>query len=163
VIKVLQPPAAVEAVNPNVLTIFLAGSIEMGTAEDWQKKLIYDLHQLVAVAFNPRRDDWDPKWAQTIVNDNFRAQVIWELDALDRADLVIFYFDPKTTSPITLMELGMQAEQQQFQPDKTVIVCCPEGYFRKGNVDIVCKRYGIQLVDEYSKLVKAIKKHYTEL
>jgi hypothetical protein len=160
-IKVLQPPAAVESINSFVLALFLAGSIEMGTAEDWQKKLIYDLQQLDVVAFNPRRDDWDPTWEQTIANDNFRAQVIWELDALDRADLVVFYFDPNTTSPITLMELGMQAEQQQYQADKAVIVCCPDGYFRKGNVDIVCKRYGIQLVDSYPKLVKAVKKYCT--
>lgn len=161
-IEQVQPPSPVEAVDDFDFTIFLAGSIEMGKAEDWQKKLIEDLQAYDIVAFNPRRDDWDSSWSQTIGDNNFRAQVIWELDALDRADLVVFYFDPNTTAPITLMELGMQAEQQQFHPDKTVIVCCPEGYFRKGNVDIVCKRYNIQLVDEYSKLVKAIKKHYTE-
>jgi hypothetical protein len=35
------------------------------------------------------------------------------------------------------MELG----SCRFNPD--VVVCCPQGYHRKGNVDIFCKRYGI--------------------
>jgi hypothetical protein len=151
-----KPPSELRQVPADMLTMFLAGSIEMGKAEDWQKKIVEEFHNRKIAILNPRRDDWDSSWAQTIGDDNFRGQVIWELDALDLADIVIFYFDPNTTSPITLMELGLQAEQQQFQSDKKVIVCCPDGYFRKGNVDIVCKRYNIQLVDTYAKLVKAI-------
>jgi hypothetical protein len=46
--------------------------------------------------------------------------------------VICVYFDPKGQSPITLLELGL------FH-DKDIIVCCPEGFWRKGNVDVnVC-------------------------
>ena len=144
-------------------SIFLAGSIEMGAAVDWQRQLCKDLSKYPITILNPRRSDWDSSWAQSIKNKKFKQQVDWEMNALDFADIVVFYFDPNTKSPITLMELGIQAEQQQYQCDKTVIVCCPEGFWRKGNVDILCKRYGIKLVDSYPKLVKALKPYFKDL
>ena len=44
--------------------IFLGGSIEMGTAELWQKKIISELSDLPIQFLNPRRDDWDSSWTQ---------------------------------------------------------------------------------------------------
>ncbi len=121
-------------------SIFLAGSIEMGKAEDWQTILSNEIDHESTLILNPRRDNWDPTWKQEIGNPQFKEQVEWELDAQDYADLILMYFDPNTKSPITLLELGIYK-------DKHLIVCCPEGFYRKGNVDIVCKRYGINQVD----------------
>lgn len=149
---IAKPPTRPSnAVCKSHKSIFLGGSIEMGKAEDWQTKLTNDLKELNAgkvAIFNPRRDDWDSSWKQEIGNKQFNEQVTWELDHLDKADIVVLYFDPKTKSPITLMELGLHAK------DKNVVVCCPEGFFRKGNVDIVCKRYGIKSVESYDDLLK---------
>jgi len=39
-------------------------------------------------------------------NEHFVEQVTWELNALAYADLILMYFDPRTKSPITLLELG---------------------------------------------------------
>lgn len=147
-----------DAVCKSHKSIFLGGSIEMGKAEDWQTKLTNDLKKLNAgkvVVFNPRRDDWDSSWKQEIGNKQFNEQVTWELDYLDKADIVVLYFDPKTKSPITLMELGLHAN------DKNVVVCCPEGFFRKGNVDIVCKRFGIKLTETYDELLEYLTKELT--
>jgi hypothetical protein len=36
------------------------------------------------------------------------------------------------------------------------IVCCPEGYWRRGNVQIVCERYGIKFVDNIDDFVQYI-------
>lgn len=44
---------------------------------------------------------------QEASNPQFRQQVEWELNALSVADLIVFYFDPATRSPITLLELGL--------------------------------------------------------
>ncbi len=99
---------------------------------------------------NPRRDDWDSSWEQTVSNDKFREQVLWELRAQENADLRVYYFDPNTKSPITLLELGL------FK-DKKSIVCCPDGYWRKGNVEIVCLRYNISLVYTFEHLLNWIK------
>ena len=86
---------------------------------------------------NPRRDDWDSSWKQDKDDANFRRQVEWELSALEASDYIIFYFDPATKSPISLLELGL------FGRDKETFVVCPEGFWRKGNVDIVCAKFGI--------------------
>lgn len=37
-----------------------------------------------------------------------------------------------------------------------VIVCCPEGFWRKGNVDIVCQRYGVKQVETIEQLISTI-------
>ena len=57
---------------------------------------------------------------------------------MGQSDYVIMYFDRAT--PITLLELGLLAS---MRPQK-VLVVCPDGYWRKGNVDVVCDRYGIK-------------------
>lgn len=133
--------------------IFLAGSIDMGKAENWQERLereLADYEDLVIC--NPRRDDWDSTWVQSIDNDQFNEQVTWELRNIEGADLVVFYFDPNGQAPITLMELGLVTGW-----DIPAIVCCPDGYWRKGNVEMICYRYGIPLcanIDDFITLIK---------
>jgi len=118
--------------------VFLAGSIEMDTAENWQTKLSEKLETIDNLTIlNPRRDNWDSSWKQDINNIYFNEQVTWELDGIKNVDTVIFYFDPNTKSPITLMELGIVSASRV---DQNVIVCCPEGFWRKGNVDVLCSR-----------------------
>jgi len=136
----------------NYLSCFVAGSIELGKAINFQRELVNSFQGKDIAFFNPRRDDFDPYAKQVIENDYFRGQVEWELDALDRANLIVMYFDPNTKSPISLLELGLHAKS------KKLIVCCPEGFWRKGNVDIVCRRYGIEQVETFEELVEAIKK-----
>jgi hypothetical protein len=87
--------------------IFLAGSIEMGQAE----------------------------------------QVSWELDMLDAADVVVMYLAPGTKSPVSLLELGLWARSGKLK------VCCPEGFWRRGNVEVVCQRHQIPLFDTLDDLL----------
>lgn len=142
---VVKPPSPILS-GQTIPLIFLAGSIEMGEAEDWQKEVELSLNSLNVIILNPRRDIWEESWDQDINNPIFREQVEWELNAQDAADLILMYFDPNTLSPITLLELGI------FSQSKKLVVCCPEGYWRKGNVDIVCERYNILQVDNFRKL-----------
>lgn len=143
-------------------TVFLAGSIEMGTAENWQDRTVhffrtghYGIKPTATAPYyfpegvtllNPRRDDWDSSWEQKMENDQFREQVKWELEAMEYADVILMYFSPNTKSPITLMELGLHAKHEDNGPPK-VVVACPEGFWRRGNVEIVCKKYGIGFHD----------------
>ena len=126
--------------------IFLAGSIEMGKAENWQEKIVNTFNKSY-LFFNPRRDDWDSSWEQKIENVQFNEQVTWELNALDSSDIIVMYFDPNTKSPISLLELGLYAASGKL------IVCCPEGFWRKGNVDIVCQRYKVPTVETIEDLI----------
>src|SRR5580765_1156092 len=98
----------------------------MGAAEDWQAALAARLPAGVA-ALNPRRDEWDASWRQSIDEPKFREQVEWELDGLERADLVEMWFVPDTKAPITLLELGLSARADKL------VVGCPDGFWRKGN------------------------------
>jgi hypothetical protein len=113
--------------------IFLAGSIEMGKAELWQPKTAEILLARGWDVYDPRRDDWDSSWVQSIDNPVFRAQVEWELEGLELAHTVLMYLQPGTLSPISLMELGMVVGPQ-------CVVVCPDGFWRKGNVDVLCAK-----------------------
>ena len=75
-------------------SIFLAGSIEMGKAENWQERVAASLRHMDVLLLNPRRTHWDVTWDQSADNPDFKKQVDWELDALDHADRVIMYFAP---------------------------------------------------------------------
>lgn len=127
-------------------SVFLAGSIEMGVADNWQARVTKSLEGQEILVLNPRRDDWDSSWTQSIADPQFREQVEWELRALEDATHILMYFDPNTKSPISLLELGLHAKSGKL------IVCCPEGFWRKGNVEIVCKRYGVPMVDSFDGL-----------
>ncbi|THV00641.1 hypothetical protein K435DRAFT_776436 [Dendrothele bispora CBS 962.96] len=138
-------------------SVFLAGSIEMGKAEDWQAQLtsILSKRQLShpLTILNPRRDSWDPSWVQDITNDQFREQVEWELDGQDKADVIAMFLHPDTKAPISLLELGLGAASHG---KRKMVVCCPEGFYRRGNVQIVCKRYGITMVGCLEELVEEV-------
>lgn len=130
--------------------VFLAGSIEMGTAENWQTLACQRLATGTGTLLNPRRDDWDASWEQKESNPQFHEQVTWELSALEGSDLALMYFAPGTKSPITLLELGLFARSN---PKPRLVVCCPDGFWRKGNVDIVCSRYGVDRVASLDELI----------
>jgi hypothetical protein len=147
---ILKPPTSLNWA-PGVRSVFLAGSIEMGQAEQWQARVEGSLSDLDVVILNPRRDDWDASWEQTITNARFREQVEWELAAQELATLVAMYFAPATKAPITLLELGLAARSGKL------IVCCPKGYWRKGNVEVVCSHYGVPLVGELDDLVASVR------
>lgn len=127
-------------------TIFLAGSIEMGNAEEWQNYIIEKLSQKDnLIIYNPRRNDWDSSWEQKETNLEFNHQVNWELNKLMVSNIIFMYFSPNTKSPISLLELGL------FASTGKMIVVCPDGFWRKGNVQIVCNRYNIPIFNTFEE------------
>jgi hypothetical protein len=152
--QVLKPPAPI-ILERGVPSVFLAGSIEMGQAEDWQTRIAHALNDLEVTILNPRRDEWDPSWEQSINNRQFREQVEWELDGLEKASVVAMYFSPATRAPVTLLELGLCARRSRL------VVCCPEGYWRRGNVDVVCARYDIPLLSTLETLTAEVRRRVT--
>ena len=136
--------------DPSMKSVFLAGSIEQGKAIDWQqyceKELIEDFH-----LFNPRRDDWDASWKQSIDDPQFNQQVNWELEALEQADYIILYLAENTKSPISLLEFGLHAKS-----DKLLVVCHPN-FWRKGNIDVVCVKYQIIQFNDLPEVIQYLK------
>lgn len=133
---VTPPTFRFKPASATLPTVFLGGSIEMGSAPDWQAGMIKELEPVTSVIYNPRRADWNSDWEQSIDNPDFNVQVNWEMDMIEKAEIVILYFAPETKSPITLLELGFVSGWRS----SAAHVCCPEGFWRKGNVDIVCER-----------------------
>ena len=144
-----RPPTRWVA-RPEVSTVFLAGSIEMGAAPDWQSALVRALEPRELTILDPRRAEWDASWRQSIEEPQFREQVEWELDGLDGADVIAMWFAPATRAPITLLELGLHARGGKL------VVGCPDGYWRKGNVEVVCARHGVPLVHDWPAFVAAV-------
>jgi len=134
------------------IRIFLAGSIELGKAEQWQERIVSAMSDVSnLVILNPRRDDWDGSWEQRADNPQFFEQVSWELDMLDAADIVVMYLAPDTKSPISLLELGLYARSGKLK------VCCPTGFWRRGNVEMVCNRYQIPLFENLDALIADLR------
>lgn len=128
-------------------TVFLAGSIEMGNAEDWQTSLGNYFIDNGFIVFNPRRNDWDSTWEQKFENPQFYQQVNWELRAMEQSDMIVMYFSPNTKSPITMLELGLYARSGKLH------VICPDGFWRKGNIEIVCNYYNIPLSNSIQEFI----------
>jgi Nucleoside 2-deoxyribosyltransferase like len=147
--RIIYPPEKIE-IKASEKVVFLAGSIENGIAEDWQAALAEQLQVPDLVLLNPRRKVWDATWEQSIDNLLFAEQVAWELEGLELADLVIMNFIPHTLSPISLLEFGL------FARSGKMVVCCTHGFWRKGNVDVVCQRYGIKQVAKLADLAREI-------
>jgi hypothetical protein len=140
---VIYPPAPIPLVANS---IFLAGSIEQDKAEPWQEYIIQRFDNINVTILNPRRKSWDNSWSEDISNPMFYEQVSWELEAQEKAAIIAMYFDPKTKSPISLLELGL------FAHTGKLVVCCPSGFWKKGNVDIVCERYKIPMAENLDGL-----------
>ena len=150
--QIFKAPTKLEGIDWT-RTIFLAGSIDMGKADYWQDEFTDSITN--SITLNPRRESWDSSWEQTIDNAIFKQQVEWELECLEKCAVIAMYLAPTSKAPISLLELGL------FAHTKKLIVCCPDGYWRKGNVDIVCQRYGIPTVSTLNELVSKCQKKLT--
>jgi len=127
--------------NDSKFTIFLGGSIEMNFAKPWQQELTSKLSEcnFDIRILNPRRDDFDVSQEQSINNPYFKEQVTWELDGLERADLIVMYLQPDTLSPISMMEIGIYINTLDW--NKQMVICVPDGFWRRGNIEVLVDRY----------------------
>lgn len=132
-------------------TIFLAGTTSPTGEPDWRETLTAALRSRAVSVFNPFRADWN--WEDDMADPRFREQVEWELDMQAAADLVVFYFHPVTLAPVSLLELGLRA-----RVGRAIVVCPggPGGYKRRGNVQAVCARFGLEIVGSGEELEEAV-------
>lgn len=148
--RLFNAPQKIDRYERLNTSVFLGGSIDMGSAIDWQTQVIEALKDYPVDIYNPRRPDWDSSWKQEKNDPQFREQVLWELNAQQEADIRCYFFDPKGQAPITLLELGLHANDN-------IVVCCPTGFWRKGNVDLVCEYYGIPQVNSLQEMIEYLQ------
>ena len=171
--QIIHAPSR-EPIRTGNKTVFLAGSTNYSSADtDWRTILTSALASQFQglTILNPYRPDWDG-WVEDESCAPFREQVVWELDMQDRADLVVVYFHPLTQAAVSLLELGLNArgsgqgngdgggesggEGQGSSRNDRVLVVCPDGYWKRGNVSIVCRRFGIEMVASDAELRDAV-------
>lgn len=127
--------------------IFLAGAIDMGAAVDWQAQVIEAFRDDDVVLLNPRRkEDFTP--------DMLDEQVIWELHALKRANLVFMWFPKDAKAPISFFEAGLYWHTQKL------IVGAEPGFYRRRNLELTSDVYGGigQLYDSIPAMVIAARR-----
>jgi hypothetical protein len=148
--KILKPEnEELDLMSP--VSVFLAGSIEMGKAVDWQSEIATRFEDFDCTFYNPRRDSWDSSWEQKQSSRNFNHQVNWEISHLEECDLIFMNFVPETKSPISLLELGLFARYDKM------IVCCPKEFWRSGNVEIVCSIFNVPIFYDFEDAVGALE------
>lgn len=158
------------ALDPSTTTtIFLAGP----TNENWRDPFINlfkrgihpqtkttttttttssPIHQVTII--DPTQPKWDSTWVldyEHAADTRFRTQVDWELERQTSADLVVLYFVAGQAAPVSLLELGLALGGK-----KRVLVGCEKGYKQRGNVQAVCDRYGVSLMENLEGLVEVV-------
>jgi len=111
--------------------VYLAGSTN---GYNWQGQFINRLAGLDVDVFNPRS-----------LKDGIFG---WEIDHLNVATVIALHFEPEDPSPSGLLTLGMFAKTDRL------IVSCPDAFYRKADVDIICEREDIHRVDTLDLLIE---------
>lgn len=69
----------------------------------------------------------------------------------EAVDIVAMYLAPETKAPVSLLELGLHARSGKLR------VCCPDGFWRHGNVEMVCARYRVPLFGTLDGLISGLR------
>lgn len=127
--------------------VFLAGAIDMGAAEDWRSEVILKMeHQASMVIMNPRRTEFTA--------DTLDEQIKWELDALEKADVILMWLPSNSKAPISLFEAGLY-----WESGKLVIGAGTE-FYRRRNLEITAHRYGVGLYDVLGVAAREVLNRY---
>ena len=118
--------------NPDEISIFLAGSIEMGKAKPWQDAVASQIarrtNQPIAF-YNPRRtEDFTP--------DMEEEQIKWEQERLASCDYIFMHIQGDTKSPISLLEFG------EFIGTGKLFIDVPKDFYRYNNVLLTAEQVG---------------------
>ncbi|KAK2614454.1 hypothetical protein N8I77_001277 [Diaporthe amygdali] len=148
VFQVITPNDSEQQPSYPTRSVFLAGPTEIA----WREGFIAALKQRITTTsltiFDPFQPKWDSTWKEDVdVDPRFKAQVEWELGSQDRATVVAVFFHGDSKAPVSLLELGLCARSGK------AVVGCEPGYWKRGNVQAVCRRYGVPLADSLGGLV----------
>ena len=61
------------------------------------------------------------------------------------------YFAPGSQSPVSMLEFGLYARSSKL------MTVCPDGFWRKGNIDIVSEKYKVKNYQTIDVLLSELK------
>lgn len=140
----MEEPSEEEIRSGYYVTIFLAGTIDMGNSENWQAALVetFSSSEGRYILYNPRRDTF------TNTPEEMDYQVNWELDHLEKSQIIIMNILGSSKSPVTLLEMGL------FMKSGKLLVACEPDYYRHANVLLTCARYNVPLYPSLQSLIQ---------
>lgn len=146
--QIIQPDRK-QTYNKEIITgdpeirIFLAGSIEMGKAKNWQagiaKQLTKNVNQELAAAHKavmPTLIFYNPRREENFTPEMEVKQIMWEQERLEKADYIFMYIQADTKSPISLLEFG------EFMRTGKLFLSCDSTFYRYQNLKITAKHVG---------------------
>lgn len=129
----------------------LAGASEMDSSSRWQETVASFISKAGHIALCSRLQD-SKLSTSSFENAHFFQVRSWELDALELAEFVVFHLDASSKSPEGILELGYAAAKFP----KKVCVICPEGFWCKGLVDILCYREDLMKYKSVEEMLDAL-------
>lgn len=150
--QILTPNSPPEEKPAHLTTIFLAGPTEVTWREPFLSFLASAANSLDGLTiYDPFQPRWDSSWREDYATDaNFRAQTDWEMDRMNSATVVVVYFAERSMAPVSLLELGLVARSGR------AVVGCERGFWKRGNVQAVCKRLDVPLAGTMEELVTKV-------
>lgn len=152
-------PHTKETTTP-LFSFFLAGTIDMGNSENWQANVIQTIKDMLKTEeldnasqnitihiYNPRRAEGFDESNK----EDKEYQINWELEHLEKCNLIIMNLLDNSKSPISLLELGL------FSKSNKLNVICSPNFYRYDNVRITCKRYNIPLFNNLKDMFNDVK------
>ena len=139
------------------ISVFLAGSLFKVNGKDWRHTVATALSSQPITIFDPYRPNWDSSWPQSISFAPLREQIEWELEKQEAADVIAVYLGPEGQAPISLLELGLGVRSGK------VIVACSEDYCKRVNVQVVCARFGIEVLVSLNELIDRVEQRVRRL
>lgn len=139
------------------VSIFLAGSIEMGKAMDWQRDTAQKIHD--AWQYDEDIHFYNPRRHGKFTPDMELTQIRWEQERLQRANYIFMVLDPDTKSPISLLEFG------EFIASGKMFVVCPETFYRYHNLVVTANMHGQRIyhtIDEGIEALVNARRKYIE-
>jgi hypothetical protein len=150
--KCIEAPEPI-FVNTVGLSLFLAGGIT--GCPPWQdvaKSKLLSSEVSIGTIYNPRRENFP------ISDSNAaREQIEWEFKALNRADMILFWFHKEQIQPIALFELGRWSGTKK----KLFVGADPE-YSRRQDVEIQLElaRPDVYVYQSLENLLDAVSKFH---
>ena len=110
---------------------FLAGSMDTINPVNWRSIVISEGKNHVEF-LDPTNANHD-----ALTDQEMRDHIKWEHDAMELSDLILMNFLPNARSPISLVELGLNARSSKL------MVVCPDEFYQKRYVECLCNRFDI--------------------
>lgn len=125
--------------------MFLAGSIDLQLSGNWRKSIANKLCD--------QFDFFDPTAIhhETLTASQWKQHIKWELEAMEKVDVILMNFLPSAKSPISLVELGLNTR------GKKLVVICPNEFYKKQYINALCEHYSTPLFGDENEAIEHIK------